>query len=200
MLGDHPVRPFFMKTSDKRLYVDPRHFADYRRAAFGSAPVSGRRAQGRRLPGHAFWVPGWLHRFRRRYSSTLCGRLPRTATPRFVSSGQPAIMSGVFGRAPVPEARPQSREDLSTGRSRRRRRRRWRWRAGPGCRVSVTAESGIGTIRTPSPHRGGSHRSRPGHGGRQSASRCTLETGEGSDGRRPHRRRGTARRHAADLG
>ena len=144
----------------------------------------------------------------------LCGWLPRTATlalPQAVAGnhvpphgGKPeGLLDGVFGRAPVPQGRPQSGEDLPTGRLRRRRRRRCRWRAGPGCRVPVMAESGIRTLRIPSRLVVGamSHGSRPGHGGRQlAASRCTLETGDGSDGRQSHRRRGTARRHAADLG
>jgi hypothetical protein len=170
---------------------------------------------GARLPGHVFWVPGWPHPLP---TPVLIGRSAggyRAQQPAFVSGGQPAIMShrkaaGLKASRTTssaarrsPQARPQSGEDLPTGRLWRRRRRRCRWRAGPGCRVPVIAESGIRTLRIPSPHRGGGHEpwiktwtSRP----QLAASRCTLETGEGSDGRRPHRRRGTARRHAADLG
>jgi hypothetical protein len=210
--GDHPVRPSFTKPqiSDSTSY--PRHFADHRQAAFRPAPVSGRRA---RLPAAPRATSSGRPASRTASDAgahrSLCGWLPRTATLALSQAGSRHRVPPHGGKpegfrtAPsavrrFPQARPQSGEDLPTGRLRRRR-RRCRWRAGPGCRVPVMAESGIRTLRIPSPHRGGSHGSRPGHGGRQlAASRCTLETGEGSDGRQPHRRRGTARRHAADLG
>ena len=214
MPGDHPVRPSFTKPqiSDSTSY--PRHSPITVQAAFRRAPrVRAACPPPGGSPATSSGHPAGRTRFRRQCSSAA----PRTATahsnPRFVSGGQPAIMShraaaslkaspdGVSGRAPVPQARPHSCEDLPTGQLRRRRRRRCKWRAGPGCRATVVAESGIRTLRIPSPHRGGSHGPRPGHGGRQSAaSRCTLETGEERDGRQPHRRRGTARRYAADLG
>lgn len=165
-------------------------------------------------PATSSGYPAGRTRFRRRGSSVALRVATAHSNPRFASGGQPAIMSHrtaaslraswtASSAAPVPQGRPQSGEDLPTGRLRRRRRRRYRWRAGPGCRVPVMAESGIRTLRIPSRLVVGamSHGSRPGHGGRQlAASRCTLETGDGSDGRQSHRRRGTARRHAADLG
>jgi hypothetical protein len=218
MPGDQPVRPSFTKPqiSDSTSY--PRHFTDHRQAAFRPAPGSGRRvrrpaAPRPRLPGTRLAAPASDAGTDR----SPCGRSPGTATRlcliRAVGHHVPPHGSrpeGLPGRRLRPRAGPQARphrgEDLPTPRlrrcrRRRCRRRRCRRRAGPGCRVPVMAESGIRTLRIPSPHRGRSHGPRPGHGGRQSAaSRCTLETGEGSDGRQPHRRRGTAWRHAADLG
>lgn len=178
-------------------------------------PCQGGTPGARRLPGHVFWLPGWPHPlptpvligrsaggYRAQQPSLCLRRSAGNHVPPH--GGKPeGLLDGVFGRAPVPQGRPQSGEDLPTGRLRRRRRRRCRWRAGPGCRVPVMAESGIRTLRIPSRLVVGamSHGSRPGHGGRQlAASRCTLETGDGSDGRQSHRRRGTAGRHAADLG
>jgi hypothetical protein len=213
MLGDHPVRPSFTKPQISDSTSCPRHSPITARQRSTLHPCQSGAPGARRLPGHVFWRPGWPHPLPtpvlidrsaggyRAQQPSLC--LRRAAGHHVAPQGSKpeGIPDGVFGRAPVPQGRPQSGEDLSTGRLRRRRRPRCRWRAGPGCRVPVIAESGIRTLRIPSPHRGGSLGSRPGHGGRQlAASRCTLETGEGSDGRRPHRRRGTARRHAADLG
>jgi len=133
--GDHPVRPCF-ETSDKRLYVVSPAFTDRRQATFRPAPVSGRRARRPaaprpRLLGTRLAAPAsdaGAHR-------SLCGWLPRTAT-RFClrraagnhvppRGGKPeGLPDGVFGRAPVPQTRPQSGEDLPTGRLRRRRWRR----------------------------------------------------------------------------
>jgi hypothetical protein len=150
MPGDHPVRPSFeTSVSDSTSY--PRHFADHRQAAFRPAPCQGGGPGARRLLGHVFWVPGWPHPLP---TPVLIGRSAdgyRAQQPS-LSLRRPAghhvpphggkpegLLYGVFGRTPVPQARPQSGEDLPTGRLWRRGRRRWRWRAGPGCRVPVLA-------------------------------------------------------------
>jgi hypothetical protein len=126
MLGDHPVRPFFMKpqTSDSTSIPGISPITVGQRSALHPYQDGG--PGGRRLPGHAFWVPGWLHRFRRRYSSIALRmatahshpslRLGRAAGNHVpLQGGKPdGLLDGVFGRAPVPEARPPSGEDLST--------------------------------------------------------------------------------------
>ena len=183
----HPLKP---QISDSTSY--PRHFADHRQAAFRPAPVSGQAgpAPGG-SPATSSGHPAGRTRFRRR-----CSRSPadgyRAQQPAFVSGRQPAIMShrtaanlkasrtaSSAARRSPRLARRVVRTCLPDG---SRRRRRCRWRAGPGCRVPVMAEPGIRTLRIPSPHRGGSHEPwiktwtwRP----QVTASRCTLETGEG---------------------
>ena len=64
LLGDHPVRPSFMKSqiSDSTSYS--RHFTDHRQAAFRRHPCQGGVPGARRLPRYVFWVPGWLHPLR----------------------------------------------------------------------------------------------------------------------------------------
>src|SRR5690349_15566766 len=81
MLGDHPVRPSFMKLSDKRLYVVSPAFRRSPSVSVPTCTVSGRRARRPaaprpRLLSTRLAVPAsdaGTHR-------SLCGWLPRTAT------------------------------------------------------------------------------------------------------------------------
>lgn len=78
----------------------------------------------RRLPGHVFWIPGWPHPpptpvligrsaggYRAQQPSPCLRRAAGNHVPPH--GGKPeGLPDGVFGRAPVPQTRPQSGEDL----------------------------------------------------------------------------------------
>jgi hypothetical protein len=132
--GPVPRCPAIMRfvhplTSDKRLYVV---------SPSGSVPPCTRVRAACPAPGGSPATssehPAGRTRFGRRCSSVA----PRMATAhrnlRFVSGGQPAIMSHRTAASLKASRKASSAV--------RRSRRRCRWRAGPGCRATVMAESG----------------------------------------------------------
>jgi hypothetical protein len=119
----HPLNP---QTSDSTSY--PRHSPITARQRSALHPCQGGGPGARRAPRPRL-LSAWLAApasDARAYRS-LCGRLPRTATLALSQAGSRSscptarqqaegIPAGVCGSAPVPQARPQSGEDLPTGR------------------------------------------------------------------------------------
>ena len=119
----HPLNP---QTSDSTSY--PRHSPITARQRSALHPCQGGGPGARRAPRPRL-LSAWLAApasDARAYRS-LCGRLPRAATLALSQAGSRSscptarqqaegIPAGVCGCAPVPQARPQSGEDLPTGR------------------------------------------------------------------------------------